>query len=162
MCGIVGYVGSRAPRELLLAGLEKLEYRGYDSAGVSVLEGGRIDSTRSVGNLSYLRDAVEARAAAPAGGVATAVAEVNAGIGHTRWATHGRVTEENAHPHFDNDDRVHIVVNGIVENYMELKEELLAQGAEFTSETDVEVMAHLIAQELEETGDLTGAVRRSD
>src|SRR3954453_23587175 len=118
MCGIVGYVGGRPCRELLLEGLEKLEYRGYDSAGVSVLENGRIDSVRAVGNLSFLRRAV-AESAPAAGGVATATAtqELNTGIGHTRWATHGRVTEENAHPHFDTAGRVHIVLNGIVENH---------------------------------------------
>src|SRR4051794_18781652 len=156
MCGIVGYVGARAPRELLLAGLEKLEYRGYDSAGVSVLEGDRIDSIRAVGNLSFLRDAVAARANGE-GGVATAVAEVNTGIGHTRWATHGRVTEENAHPHFDTAGRVHIVLNGIVENHAGLRERLAADGAEFTSETDAEVVAHLISSHYE--GDLVEAVR---
>src|SRR5215216_7274813 len=161
VCGIVGYVGSRHCRELLLSGLEKLEYRGYDSAGVSLLANDRIESVRAVGNLSKLREAVTERVAAPAGGVATAEADGTTGIGHTRWATHGRVTEANAHPHFDEDNRVHIVVNGIVENYMELKQELLAQGAEFTSETDVEVMAHLIARELDSTGDLTEAVRRA-
>src|SRR3954464_26606 len=123
MCGIVGYVGGRPSRELLLAGLEKLEYRGYDSAGVSVLEGDRIDSVRAVGNLSFLRDAVAARANGE-GGVAAAGAEVNPGIGHTRWATHGRVTEENAHPHFDTAGRIHIVLNGIVENHMELRDRL--------------------------------------
>src|ERR687886_519428 len=124
MCGIVGYVGGRPCRELLLAGLEKLEYRGYDSAGVSVLDGDRVDSVRAVGNLSYLREAVAARANGAGGGVATATAEVNTGIGHTRWATHGRVTEENAHPHFDTADRIHIVLNGIVENHVELHERL--------------------------------------
>jgi glucosamine--fructose-6-phosphate aminotransferase (isomerizing) len=160
MCGIVGYVGARAPRELLLAGLEKLEYRGYDSAGVSVLDGERIDSVRAVGNLSFLREAVAARANGDDGGdggVATATAEVNTGIGHTRWATHGRVTEENAHPHFDTAGRIHIVLNGIVENHVELHDRLAAGGAEFTSETDAEVVAHLIASHY--SGDLTDAVR---
>ena len=155
MCGIVGYVGHRPVQEILLSGLEKLEYRGYDSAGISVLEGGRLGSIRAVGNLSALREAV-ARREDGNGSVATAPATV--GIGHTRWATHGRVTEANAHPHFDNDDRVHVVVNGIVENYMELKQELMAAGAVFTSETDVEVIAHLIARNLDEHG-LIGAVR---
>src|SRR4051794_30362004 len=131
MCGIVGYVGARPPRELLLAGLEKLEYRGYDSAGVSVLEGDRIDSIRAVGNLSSLREAVSARSDGGEGGVATATAEVNTGIGHTRWATHGRVTEENAHPHFDTADRIHIVLNGIVENHVELHDRLESAGADF-------------------------------
>ena len=149
MCGIVGYVGHRPVQEVLLAGLEKLEYRGYDSAGISLQSDGRLESVRAVGNLSALRAAVDEAAAAEGGGVAVAAPPATTGIGHTRWATHGRVTEENAHPHFDDDNRVHIVVNGIVENYMELKEELLAAGAEFTSETDVEVMAHLIACELE-------------
>src|SRR4051794_19151061 len=158
MCGIVGYVGQRPVQEILLAGLEKLEYRGYDSAGISLQSEGQLDSVRAVGNLSALRAAVEHGGD---GGVAVAAPPATAGIGHTRWATHGRVTEENAHPHFDEENRVHIVVNGIVENYMELKEELLAQGAEFTSETDVEVMAHLIAHELEDAEDLTEAVGRA-
>jgi glucosamine--fructose-6-phosphate aminotransferase (isomerizing) len=161
MCGIVGYVGHRPVQEVLLEGLQKLEYRGYDSAGISIQGEGRLDSVRAVGNLGALRAAVAEADEGEHGGGAVAVAAPPAttGIGHTRWATHGRVTEENAHPHFDSDNRVHIVVNGIVENYMELKEELAAQGAEFTSETDVEVMAHLIAQELDRTGDLTEAVR---
>jgi glucosamine--fructose-6-phosphate aminotransferase (isomerizing) len=159
MCGIVGYVGHRPVQEVLLAGLEKLEYRGYDSAGISLQSDGRLDSVRAVGNLRALRAAVEEAAEAGDGGVAVAAPPATTGIGHTRWATHGRVTEENAHPHFDDDNRVHIVVNGIVENYMELKQELLAQGAEFTSETDVEVMAHLIASYLEENGDLVESVR---
>ena len=157
MCGIVGYVGQRPVQEILLAGLEKLEYRGYDSAGISIQADGRLGSVRAVGNLSALRAAVDA--ADEGGGVAVAAPPVTCGVGHTRWATHGRVTEENAHPHFDDDNRVHIVVNGIVENYMELKQELQASGAEFTSETDVEVMAHLIASHLAETGDLVEAVR---
>ena len=157
MCGIVGYVGERPCRELLLAGLEKLEYRGYDSAGLSILDGDRIDSVRAVGNLASLRDAVAARAGADAGGTALATAEVSTGIGHTRWATHGRVTEENAHPHFDTAGRIHIVLNGIVENHAELRERLSAGGAEFTSETDAEVVAHLISQHY--AGDLTEAVR---
>jgi glucosamine--fructose-6-phosphate aminotransferase (isomerizing) len=148
MCGIVGYVGPRSARPLLLAGLEKLEYRGYDSAGISVLSGDRIDAVRAVGNLNALRVALDAREQAAAGGVALLVqdAEPGTGIGHTRWATHGRVTEENAHPHFDTTDRVHIVVNGIVENYLALKDELEAEGAHFTSETDAEVIAHLVAR----------------
>src|SRR5215210_5919095 len=158
MCGIVGYVGQRPVQDVLLGGLEKLEYRGYDSAGISIQQGGELDSIRAVGNLSALRAAVE-DAAEARGGVAVAAPPISCGIGHTRWATHGRVTEENAHPHFDDDNRVHIVVNGIVENYMELKDDLQAAGAEFTSETDVEVMAHLIASYLDETGDLVEAVR---
>ena len=162
MCGIVGYVGQRPVQEVLLEGLKKLEYRGYDSAGISIQGDGRLESVRAVGNLGALRAAVdEAQAHDLGGGVAVAAPPATTGIGHTRWATHGRVCEENAHPHFDSDNRVHIVVNGIVENYMELKQELLARGAQFTSETDVEVMAHMIAHELEQTEDLTEAVRRS-
>jgi glucosamine--fructose-6-phosphate aminotransferase (isomerizing) len=158
MCGIVGYVGHRPVQEVLLEGLQKLEYRGYDSAGISLQSDGRLESVRAVGNLGALRAAIEAEPD-DGGGVAVAAPPATTGIGHTRWATHGRVTQENAHPHFDADNRVHIVVNGIVENYTELKQELLDAGVEFTSETDVEVMAHLIALELEETGDLTEAVR---
>jgi glucosamine--fructose-6-phosphate aminotransferase (isomerizing) len=164
MCGIVGYVGPRQARSLLLAGLEKLEYRGYDSAGISVLSGDRIDTVRAVGNLSALREALAANGHTledgqdPEGAVALAE-PVGTGIGHTRWATHGRVTEENAHPHFDTADRIHIVVNGIVENYLELKERLVGVGARFTSETDAEVIAHLVAAHYE--GDLVEAVRRA-
>ena len=162
MCGIVGYVGPRKARPLLLAGLEKLEYRGYDSAGISVLHGDRIDAVRAVGNLSALRDAIDACGQHQRGRAAVALAErpqPGTGIGHTRWATHGRVTEENAHPHFDNTDRVHIVVNGIVENYIALKRRLVAEGAQFTSETDAEVIAHLVAHHND--GDLLAAVRRA-
>jgi glutamine---fructose-6-phosphate transaminase (isomerizing) len=162
VCGIVGYVGPRTARPLLLEGLEKLEYRGYDSAGISVLDGDRIDAVRTVGNLSVLRAAIDGREARAAADppVTTAVAErpqPGTGIGHTRWATHGRVTEENAHPHFDTTDSVHIVVNGIVENYIALKAKLVAEGAVFTSETDAEVIAHLVAHHYD--GDLRAAVR---
>src|ERR1700742_2366110 len=165
MCGIVGYVGPRKARPLLLEGLEKLEYRGYDSAGISVLDGDRVDAVRAVGNLSALRTAIAQRdaAAAPAEGASVAVAErpgegaIHTGIAHTRWATHGRVTEENAHPHYDTTDSVHIVVNGIVENYIALKARLIESGARFTSETDAEVIAHLVAHHYD--GDLLEAVR---
>ncbi len=159
MCGIVGYVGGRPVRELLLEGLSKLEYRGYDSAGISVIADGRIEAVRAVGNLSALEaklDGAQARAEGN-GAVALAPKPATTGIGHTRWATHGRVNEENAHPHYDNEDRVHVVVNGIVENYMVLKERLLSEGAVFTSETDAEVIAHLIAGHY--TDDLAEAVR---
>jgi glutamine---fructose-6-phosphate transaminase (isomerizing) len=160
MCGIVGYVGHRPAQEILLAGLQKLEYRGYDSAGISTQSDGELGSVRAVGNLSALAAAVDAPDDAT-GGVAVAARAATTGIGHTRWATHGRVSEENAHPHFDADDRVHIVVNGIVENYMELKRALLDRGVVFTSETDVEVIAHLIAGDLEDGADLSEAVRRT-
>jgi glutamine---fructose-6-phosphate transaminase (isomerizing) len=147
MCGIVGYVGNRPVQDLLLAGLQKLEYRGYDSAGISVIAEGEIESVRAVGNLQNLFDAVEERdrEPRPPGGVAVAARTATTGIGHTRWATHGRVNEENAHPHFDTSNAVHVVVNGIVENYVSLKRRLQDMGAVFTSETDAEVIAHLVA-----------------
>jgi glucosamine--fructose-6-phosphate aminotransferase (isomerizing) len=160
MCGIVGYVGQRSVQEVLLSGLEKLEYRGYDSAGISIQAEGGLESVRAVGNLAALKTAVAAREEQGDGGVAVLTAPATTGIGHTRWATHGRVTEENAHPHYDPDNRVHVVVNGIVENYMELKQELVAGGAAFSSETDVEVIAHLIAADLDEHG-LVEATRRT-
>jgi glutamine---fructose-6-phosphate transaminase (isomerizing) len=153
VCGIVGYVGGRPCEELLLSGLEKLEYRGYDSAGLSVLEDGEVESVHAVGNLANLRAAVERRAENGAG----ALPPSNTGIAHTRWATHGRVTEENAHPHDDSSGKVHIVLNGIVENHTELRKRLQAEGEEFTSETDAEVVAHLIAHHYD--GDLAAAVR---
>jgi glucosamine--fructose-6-phosphate aminotransferase (isomerizing) len=153
MCGIVGYVGARPCEELLLSGLEKLEYRGYDSAGLSVLADGRVESVHAVGNLANLRAAVGERAANGAGALPPAAT----GIAHTRWATHGRVTEENAHPHDDSSGRVHIVLNGIVENHSTLRKRLQERGEEFTSETDAEVVAHLIASHYE--GDLAAAVR---
>src|SRR5436190_13613971 len=158
MCGIVGYVGRRPCQELLLQGLEKLEYRGYDSAGLSLLADDRIESVRAVGNLSFLREAVQAKADEGVA-VATVTHEPTIGIGHTRWATHGRVCEANAHPHTDTDERIHIVLNGIVENYVALRERLVAEGAEFTSDTDAEVVAHLISSHYD--GDLVEAVRTS-
>jgi glucosamine--fructose-6-phosphate aminotransferase (isomerizing) len=158
MCGIVGYVGGRPCLDLLVSGLEKLEYRGYDSAGISVIEDGRIDSVRAVGNLENLRAAVREQSE-NGGGVAVAAPVATTGVAHTRWATHGRVTEENAHPHGDCSDRIHIVLNGIVENHAELRRELAEQGHHFSSETDAEIVAHLIERNYD--GDLTAAVRAS-
>jgi glucosamine--fructose-6-phosphate aminotransferase (isomerizing) len=148
MCGIIGYVGARECRDLLLQGLQRLEYRGYDSAGLSLVTNGAIGSVHAVGNLQNLRDAV---------GSSNGHLKGSTGIGHTRWATHGRVTEANAHPHSDTSERFHIVLNGIVENWTELRNRLRADGAEFTSETDAEVVAHLIASHFD--GDLVEAVR---
>ena len=148
MCGIIGYVGSRQCRDLLLEGLQRLEYRGYDSAGLSLVTNGSIGSVHAVGNLQHLRDAVAESNGHLKG---------STGIGHTRWATHGRVTQANAHPHWDTSERFHIVLNGIVENWTELRTRLVAEGAEFTSETDAEVVAHLIASHFD--GDLIEAVR---
>jgi glucosamine--fructose-6-phosphate aminotransferase (isomerizing) len=157
MCGIVGYVGGRPCRDLLIAGLEKLEYRGYDSAGVSVISDGRIDSVRAVGNLQNLRSAVEEHSRNGPGSVTVAAPPATIGVAHTRWATHGRVTEENAHPHGDCDDKIHIVLNGIIENHAELRRELEDQGHQFSSETDAEIVSHLIERHYD--GDLTEAVR---
>jgi glutamine---fructose-6-phosphate transaminase (isomerizing) len=152
MCGIVGYVGGRPCEEILLQGLEKLEYRGYDSAGISLLENGEVESVHAVGNLANLRAAIDTVANGNG-----ALAPADTGIAHTRWATHGRVTEENAHPHDDSSGKVHIVLNGIVENHAELRKRLLAEGEDFTSETDAEVVAHLIAHHYH--GDLAAATR---
>ncbi|MBI4897371.1 MAG: glutamine--fructose-6-phosphate transaminase (isomerizing) [Actinobacteria bacterium] len=151
MCGIVGYVGSRPSLQLLVSGLERLEYRGYDSAGLALVHDGHIDSVRAVGNLDNLKAAIAGRE--------NGDAAATTGIGHTRWATHGRVTEENAHPHFDPSEKVQIVLNGIVENWVELRERFTAEGAQFSSETDAEVVAHLIAAHYD--GDLVEAVRKA-
>ena len=153
MCGIVGYVGKRPVQDLLPAGLARLEYRGYDSAGISMIAGDAIESVRAVGHLTELNAAVARRA----NGGGPDEFESTTGIAHTRWATHGAVTEDNAHPHFDTSDRVHVVVNGIVENYLSLRERLMDMGAVFTSETDAEVIAHLVSHHLA-TGDLAEAV----
>src|SRR3954451_9891544 len=146
MCGIIGYVGSRASRPLLLQGLKRLEYRGYDSAGIALLEEGGLEYVRAVGNLAFLKEAAE-----PNGSVSTT------GLGHTRWATHGGVTQANAHPLTAcDDDKLAIVLNGIVENYRELRNDLIAKGHTFTSETDAEVVSHLIEDAYE--GDLAAAL----
>jgi glucosamine--fructose-6-phosphate aminotransferase (isomerizing) len=147
VCGIIGYVGGRACKDLLLQGLERLEYRGYDSAGLALHEEDGLDYVRAVGNLQVLKDA-----AGPNGSLATT------GVGHTRWATHGRVALENAHPLTGcEDERLAVVLNGIVENFRELKSALQAEGHTFSSETDAEVVAHLIERHYE--GDLAAAVR---
>jgi glucosamine--fructose-6-phosphate aminotransferase (isomerizing) len=147
MCGIIGYVGQRACKPLLIQGLERLEYRGYDSAGIALLEEPGLDYVRAVGNLRFLK------AAAGSNG-----SQSSTGLGHTRWATHGRVSEENAHPLTGCDPRkLAIVLNGIVENYRELKESLLVDGHVFGSETDAEVVVHLIERAY--TGDLAAAVQ---
>ncbi len=148
MCGIIGYVGPRACKDLILDGLQRLEYRGYDSAGMALLErtGERFAAVHAVGNLAKLREA--------AGGNSSAA---TTGLGHTRWATHGKVTEQNAHPHFDQTGRVAVVMNGIIENYVQLRSELAGEGVAFTSETDTEVIPHLIARAYD--GDIAGAVR---
>jgi glucosamine--fructose-6-phosphate aminotransferase (isomerizing) len=147
VCGIIGYVGERPAKELLLYGLERLEYRGYDSAGLALLEEDGLDYVRAVGNLQVLKDA-----AGPNGSVSTT------GLGHTRWATHGKVSMQNAHPLVGCEHgRLAIVLNGIVENFRELKESLAADGHTFNSETDAEVIVHLIERCYD--GDLVEAVR---
>ena len=148
MCGIIGYVGDREAKPLLLQGLKRLEYRGYDSAGIALREDARLDYVRAVGNLQNLVDA-----AGPNG------SSSHHGLGHTRWATHGGVTELNAHPLTGCDAaKIAIVLNGIVENYRELKQELVEQGHTFTSETDAEVVVHMLEREYD--GDLAAALIR--
>ena len=144
MCGIVGYIGPRRASDVLVGGLARLEYRGYDSAGVAILEGGELSVMRRVGKLVNLRNALED---SPVVG--------SVGIGHTRWATHGKPSEENAHPHVDCRGRVAVVHNGIIENFVELREELRATGHIVRSETDTELIAHLIESYYE--GDLVAA-----
>jgi glutamine---fructose-6-phosphate transaminase (isomerizing) len=147
VCGIIGYVGRRPCKDLLLQGLERLEYRGYDSAGIALREDAELDYVRAVGNLQVLKKEV-----GPNGSLATT------GLGHTRWATHGAVNEQNAHPLTGCDEsRIAIVLNGIVENYRELKESLEAEGHTFRTETDAEVVVHLIEREYD--GDLLAATR---
>jgi glucosamine--fructose-6-phosphate aminotransferase (isomerizing) len=159
VCGIIGYVGARRSQDVLFAGLKRLEYRGYDSAGVAWREDGRTECVRAVGNLDSLDTALAAHAQGGAVATATAVATPSIGIGHTRWATHGSVTERNAHPHSDASGRFRIVLNGIIENYRSLRERLAADLIECSSDTDAEVVAQLIA--LNYDGDLADAVGRS-
>src|SRR6204780_4398483 len=157
MCGIVGYVGPKDVVSVILEGLRRLEYRGYDSAGIAVGSAGHgLELRRAPGKLGNLGE-----------GIGQHPLKGTYGIGHTRWATHGRPTEENAHPHRDCTGRIVVVHNGIVENYLDLKHELIAQGHKFVTETDTEIIAHLIEQvqkEAEATGKpiaLEDAVRRA-
>ncbi|MEO8481800.1 MAG: glutamine--fructose-6-phosphate transaminase (isomerizing) [Acidobacteriota bacterium] len=149
MCGIVGYVGNKPLLPVLIEGLRRLEYRGYDSAGVAVVRDGEMHIRRSPGKLSNLEEVLKKD---PVDG--------SFGIGHTRWATHGRPSEENAHPHRDCTGRIVVVHNGIIENYLELKHELMGQGHRFATETDTEIVAHLVERESRGDG-LVAAVRRS-
>ncbi|MDP1538411.1 MAG: class II glutamine amidotransferase, partial [bacterium] len=134
MCGIVGYLGKKQAAPLLLEGLRRLEYRGYDSAGLSVAnDKNGIATVKAVGKIDVLANLLEKK-----------MPEGSWGIAHTRWATHGAVTEKNAHPHFDCRKNIFLVHNGIIENYRQLKEKLIKEGHKFVSETDTEILAHLI------------------
>ena len=147
MCGIVGYVGKKNAQEVILQGLEKLEYRGYDSAGIAIVEDGVIKSEKFKGRLSVLSDFLESN---PIKG--------SLGIGHTRWATHGAPSDENSHPHLNADNTIAVVHNGIIENYVSLKEDLIAKGYKFKSQTDTEVIVHLLDSLYE--GNLLEAVNK--
>src|SRR6476469_8738035 len=149
MCGIIGYIGDKQVLPILIDVLGRLEYRGYDSAGVAVVRDGTIELRRSAGKLARLEEAI---AVNPLDG--------EYGIGHTRWATHGRPTEENAHPHRDCTGRIVVVHNGIIENYLDLKKQLIKEGHTFVTETDTEIVAHLVEREMKDDG-LENAVRRA-
>ena len=148
MCGIVGYVGARDATEVVVSGLQRLEYRGYDSSGVAVLCDGDFAVRRSVGKLSNLQRRLDQE---PVAG--------HQGIGHTRWATHGGVTEANAHPHRSDSGEIVVIQNGIFENYLQQKGQLIEAGVTFHSQTDTEVIAHLIARELRAAGDFLAGFR---
>lgn len=150
MCGIIGYAGERDASPLLLDGLQRLEYRGYDSAGIAVIDDGAINVTKGAGKLTALRSGLEG--AYPAGHV---------GIGHTRWATHGKPTDDNAHPHLDCHGDVVVIHNGIVENYLALRGELRERGHALRSETDTEVLPHLIETYMDEGDSMVDALRRT-
>jgi glutamine---fructose-6-phosphate transaminase (isomerizing) len=149
MCGIIGYIGPKDVVPVLIDGLRRLEYRGYDSAGVAVVRAGAVDLRRSAGKLSNLEQVI-----------GTDPITGDYGVGHTRWATHGRPTEENAHPHRDCTGKIVVVHNGIIENYLDLKRELQGQGHLFVTETDTEIVAHLVEREMKDDG-LENAVRRA-
>ncbi|MEV6326464.1 glutamine--fructose-6-phosphate transaminase (isomerizing) [Streptomyces sp. NPDC051909] len=149
MCGIVGYVGGQSALEVVIAGLKRLEYRGYDSAGVAVLSDGGLAAAKKAGKLVNLEKELVDRP----------LASGSTGIGHTRWATHGGPTDANAHPHLDNAGRVAVVHNGIIENFAALRAELAERGHDLASETDTEVVAHLLAEEFSSVGDLAEAMR---
>lgn len=148
MCGIVGYIGSKSAAEVILDGLRRLEYRGYDSAGIAAISNGKIDIRRSVGKLNQLSKILAGNNL-----------EGSIGIGHTRWATHGKPSEENAHPHTDCTGKLVVVHNGIIENYIELKKQLVSEGHIFKSETDTEVIAHLLEKHFK--GNLLEAVQKT-
>lgn len=148
MCGIVGYLGPQNPKDIIVSGLKKLEYRGYDSAGVAILHEGKTKRVRALGKLKALEDKLS-----------NEYFDGHIGIGHTRWATHGAPSERNAHPHQVRG--ISLVHNGIIENYVEIREELLKNGAVITSDTDSELVAHLVANEIEKTQDLYQAVERT-
>src|SRR5436189_4689086 len=150
MCGIIGYIGPKDVVPVLIEGLRRLEYRGYDSAGVAVVRDGAIALRRSAGKLSNLEDVIDAD---PIRG--------DYGVGHTRWATHGRPTEENAHPHRDCSGRIVVVHNGIIENYLSIKRALQQEDHQFVTETDTEAVAHLIEKYLADSPNLETAVRRT-
>jgi glucosamine--fructose-6-phosphate aminotransferase (isomerizing) len=150
MCGIIGYIGPKPVVPILIDGLRRLEYRGYDSAGIAVVRGGHVELRRSAGKLARLEEAIR-----------TDPVDGEYGLGHTRWATHGRPTEENAHPHRDCSGRLVVVHNGIIENYLDLKQELQREGHTFVTETDTEVVAHLVERESKAGIPLEDAVRRS-
>jgi glucosamine--fructose-6-phosphate aminotransferase (isomerizing) len=150
MCGIVGYVGPRPSQDILISGLARLEYRGYDSAGIAVIDAdGDLGLRKRAGKLQVLRDDLAAHP----------LADGTTGIGHTRWATHGGPTDANAHPHLADDDKLAVIHNGIIENFAELKSELVAEGYTFRSETDTEVAAVLLGRQYRESGDLVAAFR---
>ncbi|QKS88870.1 glutamine--fructose-6-phosphate transaminase (isomerizing) [Curtobacterium flaccumfaciens] len=152
MCGIVGYVGSNSSQDVLLGGLRRLEYRGYDSAGIAVVDpAGDLVSAKKAGKLQALVDELES----------SPIPDGATGIGHTRWATHGGPTDGNAHPHLADGDKLALIHNGIIENFSGLRAELQAEGIEFRSETDSEVAAHLVGRAFRETGDLTAAMQQA-
>ncbi|CAI8894784.1 L-glutamine--D-fructose-6-phosphate aminotransferase [Brevibacillus sp. IT-7CA2] len=147
MCGIMGYIGNREAQPILINGLRKLEYRGYDSAGIAICDGATIGIRKAKGRIDVLESQTQKSGL-----------QGSIGIGHTRWATHGRPSDENSHPHFDQSGKFSIVHNGIIENYLDLKQELIEKGVTFTSETDTEVIVHLLAQEYD--NNLVAAVQK--